>query len=194
MRAFTCVAIALIAASTSVPSIEAAFAQAGSTGGTIGHRDKSISGGVEETERRTASTPPARRASQPPRRREASSDAGVVRRELGGGECRLLHRPVWLESPSHQGSHFRTRHLRTNSRQRRYRGDMVVDGQAFSVQGGDPRVRQGLRYLDLIAQLFGKLDGGEVLGSLTLGRQAGLARSARCTASPGNSTPSPANR
>ncbi|MBI5323107.1 hypothetical protein [Bradyrhizobium sp.] len=65
MRAFTCGAIALIAAAMSVPSIGAAFAQAGSTGGTIGNREKSIIGGEEQP---VARKQPARRASQPPRR------------------------------------------------------------------------------------------------------------------------------
>lgn len=67
MRVFTCVAIALIAAATPVPSIGAAFAQAGSTGGTIGNRDKSIAGGGEEPAQ-VARKRPAKRASQPPRR------------------------------------------------------------------------------------------------------------------------------
>lgn len=66
MRAFTCVAIAMIAAAISIPSIGDAFAQAGSAGGRIGKTDKSISGG-EETRR------PAKRASQPPRRREPAT-------------------------------------------------------------------------------------------------------------------------
>jgi hypothetical protein len=61
MRAFTYVAIALIAAAMSVPSIGAAFAQAGSTGGTVGNHDKSISGGVEETRHRAVRKLPPRR-------------------------------------------------------------------------------------------------------------------------------------
>jgi hypothetical protein len=68
MRAFSFVAIALIAAATSVPSMEAAFAQAGSTGGMVGKSNKSISGGAEETERHTTRKQPAERASQPSRR------------------------------------------------------------------------------------------------------------------------------
>lgn len=75
MRAFTCVAVALIAAAMSVPSIGAAFAQAGSTGGTIGHRDKSISGGEEEPARQVARKP-AGRASQPPRRGQPAATLG----------------------------------------------------------------------------------------------------------------------
>jgi hypothetical protein len=75
MRAFTYVAIALIAAAMSVPSIGPAFAQAGSTGGTIGNRDKSISGG-EETERHIERKPPARHASQPPHHREGAARLG----------------------------------------------------------------------------------------------------------------------
>lgn len=76
MRAFTCVAIALIAAAMLVPSIGAAFAQAGSTGGTVGNHDKSISGGKEETGRHVVRKPPARRAGEVPRRRERAAAAG----------------------------------------------------------------------------------------------------------------------
>jgi hypothetical protein len=76
MRALSYVALALIAAAASVTSIEAAFAQAGSAGGTIGVRGKSISGGEEETERRAARKPPAGRASQQSRRREQAGTSG----------------------------------------------------------------------------------------------------------------------
>ena len=76
MRTFTYVAIALIAAAMSVASIGAALAQAGSTGGTVGNRDKSISGGGEEAERHVVRKPPARHASQPPRRREQAATPG----------------------------------------------------------------------------------------------------------------------
>jgi hypothetical protein len=61
MRASTYAAIALIAAAMSVPSVGAAFAQAGSTGGTVGNRDKSISGGEEETRHHAVRKPPRRR-------------------------------------------------------------------------------------------------------------------------------------
>lgn len=76
MRAFTYVAVAWIAAAMSVPSIGAAFAQAGSTGGTVGNHDKSISGGGEETKHRAVRKPPATRASRPPRRREQAAPLG----------------------------------------------------------------------------------------------------------------------
>jgi hypothetical protein len=48
MRAFICAALLLVAASVSVPFAGTAFAQAGSTGGTLGNTDKSISGEREE--------------------------------------------------------------------------------------------------------------------------------------------------
>jgi hypothetical protein len=48
MRAFICAAFLLVAASVSVPVAGTAFAQAGSTGGTLGNTDKSISGEREE--------------------------------------------------------------------------------------------------------------------------------------------------
>jgi hypothetical protein len=64
MRAFTCAASMLIVAAVSVPFAGTAFAQAGSTGGTIGNRDKSVSGGEEETKRHAARKPPVKRASQ----------------------------------------------------------------------------------------------------------------------------------
>jgi hypothetical protein len=76
MRVFTYVAIALIAAAMSVPSIGAAFAQAGSTGGTVGNHDKSISGGEEETKHHAVRKPPDTRASQRPRRREQAATLG----------------------------------------------------------------------------------------------------------------------
>jgi hypothetical protein len=76
MRAFTYVAIALIAAAMSVPSIGAAFAQAGSTGGTIGKQEKSISGGEDVDRPRAVRKPPATRASQLPRRREQAATLG----------------------------------------------------------------------------------------------------------------------
>jgi hypothetical protein len=47
MRALTCAAILLIIAAVSVPFAGTAFAQAGSTGGTLGNTDKSISGDRE---------------------------------------------------------------------------------------------------------------------------------------------------
>ncbi len=77
MRAFSyLVATALIAAAVSMPSMRAAFAQAGSTGGTIGNRDKSISGGGEErSERPAARKPAAQRASPSPRRERATTSA-----------------------------------------------------------------------------------------------------------------------
>ena len=76
MRAFTCAASMLIVAAVSVPFAGTAFAQAGSTGGTIGNRDKSISGGEEETTRQAARKPPVKRASQPPRRGERAATLG----------------------------------------------------------------------------------------------------------------------
>jgi hypothetical protein len=44
MRAFTCAAITLVTVTVSAPFAGTAFAQAGSTGGTLGNTDKSISG------------------------------------------------------------------------------------------------------------------------------------------------------
>ena len=76
MRAFTCAASMLIVAAVSVPFAGTAFAQAGSTGGTIGNRDKSVYGGEEETKRRAARKPPVKRASQPPRRGRRAATPG----------------------------------------------------------------------------------------------------------------------
>ena len=50
MRAFACAAIALVTIAVSGPT---AFGQAGSTGGTLGNTDKSISGDREEPRQRT---------------------------------------------------------------------------------------------------------------------------------------------
>ena len=75
MRAFTRAASILIVAAVSVQFAGTAFAQAGSTGGTIGNRDKSVSGGGEET-RRAARKPPVKRASRPPRRGEGAATLG----------------------------------------------------------------------------------------------------------------------
>jgi hypothetical protein len=47
MRTFTCATIMLVTTALSVPFAGTAFAQAGSTGGTIGKSDKSESGGEE---------------------------------------------------------------------------------------------------------------------------------------------------
>jgi hypothetical protein len=76
MRAFTCAASMLIVAAVSVPFAGTAFAQAGSTGGMIGNRDKSVSGGEEETTRRAARKPPVKRARQAPRRGERAATLG----------------------------------------------------------------------------------------------------------------------
>jgi len=76
MRAFTCAASMLIVAAVSVPFAGTAFAQAGSTGGTIGNRDKSVSGGEEEAKRHAVRKPPVKRASQPPRRGEGAATLG----------------------------------------------------------------------------------------------------------------------
>jgi hypothetical protein len=68
MRTFTCAAIMLAAAALSAPFGGAAFAQAGSTGGTVGKEDKSVSGGEEQTApksqtHRSASAPAAAKPS-----------------------------------------------------------------------------------------------------------------------------------
>lgn len=76
MRAFTFAASMLIVAALSVPIAGPAFAQAGATGGTIGNRDKSVSGGEEAPRPRAASKPPVKRASQPARRREGAATLG----------------------------------------------------------------------------------------------------------------------
>jgi hypothetical protein len=49
MRTFTCAVIILAAVALSAPFAKTAFAQAGSTGGTVGKEDKSVSGGEEQT-------------------------------------------------------------------------------------------------------------------------------------------------
>jgi hypothetical protein len=54
MRTFTCAAIMLAAVALSAPIGGPAFAQAGSTGGTLGNTDKSISGDREEPGRSTS--------------------------------------------------------------------------------------------------------------------------------------------
>ncbi len=76
MRAFTCAASMLIVATVSAPFAGPAFAQAGSIGGTIGNRDKSVSGGEEETKRQAARKPPVKRASQPARRGQGAAPLG----------------------------------------------------------------------------------------------------------------------
>lgn len=77
MRAFTWAAGMLIVAAVSVPIAGTAFAQPGTTGGTIGNREKSVSGGEEDAGRRAASKPSARRASQPSRRGEGTATRGA---------------------------------------------------------------------------------------------------------------------
>lgn len=73
MRAFTCAASILMIAALSLPFSGTVFAQAGNTGGTIGNRDKSVSGGEEETRRHAVGKPAVKRASQPPRRGGAAT-------------------------------------------------------------------------------------------------------------------------
>jgi hypothetical protein len=51
MRTFTCAAIMLVTVALSAPFTGTAFAQAGSTGGTLGNTDKSISGEREQPRR-----------------------------------------------------------------------------------------------------------------------------------------------
>jgi hypothetical protein len=51
MRTFSCAAIMLVAVALLVPHGRAAFAQAGSTAGTLGNTDKSISGEREQPRR-----------------------------------------------------------------------------------------------------------------------------------------------
>jgi len=68
MRKFTCAAIMLAAVALSAPFGGTAFGQAGSTGGTVGKQDKSISGGEEQTAprsqtHRSASAPPTAKSS-----------------------------------------------------------------------------------------------------------------------------------
>jgi len=78
MRTFTYVTIALIATAISVPFARTGFAQAGSTGGTVGNRDKSVSGGSKrEPERPAARRTPHRREEGAPLSRYDGSWAGV---------------------------------------------------------------------------------------------------------------------
>ena len=135
MRAFTCVAIALIAAAMSVLSIGAAFAQAGSTGGTIGNHDKSISGGEEETRHRAVRKPPATRASQPPRRREQAATLGSFDGSWAGmsvGSC--IGQFGWKLQVSHgviSGNNTTGQIARSGATN----GDMVVMGTHFVFKG-----------------------------------------------------------
>ena len=135
MRAFTCVAIALIAAAMSVLSIGAAFAQAGSTGGTIGNHDKSISGGDEETRHRAVRKPPATRASQPPRRREQAATLGSFDGSWAGmsvGTC--IGQFGWKLQVSHgviSGNNTTGQIARSGATN----GDMVVMGTHFVFKG-----------------------------------------------------------
>ena len=135
MRAFTCVAIALIAAAMSVPSIGAAFAQVGSTGGTVGHRDKSISGGEEETRPRAVRKPPATRASQPPRRKEQAATPGSFDGSWAGmsvGTC--IGQFAWKLQVSNgviSGNSTTGQIARSGATN----GDMVVMGKHFLFKG-----------------------------------------------------------
>jgi hypothetical protein len=136
MRAFTCVAIALIAAAMSVPSIGAAFAQAGSTGGTIGNHDKSISGGEEEeTKHRAVRKPPATRASRPLRRREQAATLGSFDGSWAGisvGTC--IGQFGWKLQVSNgviSGNGTTGQIARSGAT----RGDMVVMGKHYLFKG-----------------------------------------------------------
>jgi hypothetical protein len=76
MRTFTCGAIMLAAVALSAPFGEAAFAQAGSTGGTLGNTDKSISGDRREEPAAPKSQTPHRSASAPAEAKSKSAGCG----------------------------------------------------------------------------------------------------------------------
>jgi hypothetical protein len=84
MRAFTYVAIALIAAAMSVPFAGSALAQAGSTGGTVGNRDKSVSGSNEPT------------APASPHRHTPSRKSADTRASTSGGCGPILGKWLWF--------------------------------------------------------------------------------------------------
>jgi len=132
MRAFTCVAIALIVAATPVPSIGAAFAQAGSTGGTIGNRDKSVVGGEEPAQ--VARKRPAKRASQPARRGGQSATLGSFEGNWAGvsvGSC--IGQFGWRVQVSNGViSGGATGHI---ARSGATNGDMVILGKHYLFKG-----------------------------------------------------------
>ena len=128
MRAFACVAIAFITAATLVPSTGGAFAQAGSIGGTIGNKDKSISGGEEGRS-------VARRASQPPRRREQGAPLGSFDGSWAGmsvGPCiRQFGWNVQVANGVISGNGTTGQITRSGATN----GDMVVLGKHFLFKG-----------------------------------------------------------
>jgi hypothetical protein len=134
LRALTHVVFALIAAATSVTSIEAAFAQAGSAGGKIGIRGKSISGSEEETAPRIARKRPADRARPPQRRGEQAATLGAFDGSWSGmsvGSC--IGRFGWKVQVTNGvisggATGQITRSGATN-------GDMVVMGKHFLFRG-----------------------------------------------------------
>ena len=75
MRAFTCAAIALVATGLSVTT---AFSQAGSTGGTVGKQDKSISGGEEQTAPAKQHAPSRRSADTRANTKSTGSGCGPI--------------------------------------------------------------------------------------------------------------------
>jgi hypothetical protein len=72
MRTFTCAAIMLAAVALSAPFAGTAFAQAGSTGGTLGQTDKSVSG-----QRNTEPEQPPTRASRGAHRPTAEKSPAI---------------------------------------------------------------------------------------------------------------------
>ena len=136
MRAFTWAASMLIVAAVSVPFAGAAFAQAGSTGGTIGNRDKSISGGEEEPTRHAARKPPVKRASQPPRRGERAATPGSSFdgnwAGMSGGPC--IGKFGWTLQVSNgviSGNNTTGQIARSGATN----GDMVVMGKHYLFKG-----------------------------------------------------------
>jgi hypothetical protein len=77
MRTFTCAAVTLAAVALLAPFGRAAFAQAGSTGGTLGNTDKSISGDRRE-EPAAPKSQAHRSASAPAKAKTKSSGCGNV--------------------------------------------------------------------------------------------------------------------
>jgi hypothetical protein len=91
MRAFTCLAITLAIVAVSALFAGTAFAQAGSTGGTLGNTDKSISGDREE---RSEEREEHRRSRGREERKSAAPHAA--------SNCKLAG--VWANKMSERGS------------------------------------------------------------------------------------------
>jgi hypothetical protein len=91
MRTFICAAIMLVTVTVSAPFAGTVFAQAGSTGGTLGNTDKSISGDREGPRRSGDREEPRKKAPKEAHTASAPSIVSVAGRWNWTADCQSGH-------------------------------------------------------------------------------------------------------